>query len=95
MWKIGAKNKIKNGKGLHQRCNVRNLTLRLLGHVRQDQPAVEPELRLGLIGRNVFSQQIFQIDQFSCRDFGDNLVRNWRVAGADREWLLKGQGTAV
>ena len=88
MWKIRAKNEIKNEKGLHPRCNVRNLTLRLLGRVRQNQPAVEPELQFGLIGRNVFSQQIFQTDKFSCSDLGDNLIRNWRVAGLPRSRFL-------
>ena len=73
MWKIGAKNKIKNGKGLHPRCNVRSLTLPLLGRVRQDQPAVELELRFGLIGRNVFSQRIFQIDNFPAVIWGTTL----------------------
>jgi len=57
--------------------------------VRQNQPAVEPELWFGLIQGNVFSQQIFQIDKFSCSDLGDNLIRNWRVAGADNETVAE------
>ena len=63
-----------------------------LGVCYKTKLAVEPELQFELIGRNVFSQQIFQIDTFSWSDLRDTLTSNWRVAGADHERLLKGQG---
>ena len=92
-WVRATKDPHIHSEGFHPSYDVCNLTYPLLG--RHEQVSIQVRLGLGILGLDVFGQQVRQIDELPGLYFCNQLLRDGRISWADDKRLMQQRSDRV
>ena len=91
MWEVMAHNEREYGKGFKPSNDVHYGMFVFPCSLGNYHASIKEQLWFGVLGRNIFWEQVFKVNEFPSSNKRHNFIRDRRIPGANDKRLLEGR----